>query len=102
VLCPGLVSTNLGETARASGIPQGVDWMYFPPELAVAVEPEQVGVQVAEGILTGQFAIFTHERDAQHYKSWRLDIDASLDAIIGTQKTPPGFLEMRDTEMTVD
>lgn len=98
VLCPGLVSTNLGETARASGIPAGVDWSYFPPDLADAAEPEQVGVQVAEGILAGQFAIFTHERDAQHYKSWRLDIDASLDAIIGTQKTPPGYLEVGDTE----
>lgn len=94
VLCPGLVSTNLAETARASGIPQGADWSYFPPDISDAVEPEQVGIQVAEGILAGKFAIFTHERDAQHYKSWRVDIDASLDDIIGSQKKPPGFLEV--------
>jgi NAD(P)-dependent dehydrogenase (short-subunit alcohol dehydrogenase family) len=95
VLCPGLVSTNLAETARNSGVPEArrADWSYFPPDLADAAEPEQVGLQVAEGILAGQFAIFTHERDAQHYKSWRLDIDASLDAIIGLQATPPGLLD---------
>jgi NAD(P)-dependent dehydrogenase (short-subunit alcohol dehydrogenase family) len=91
VLCPGLVSTNLGETARFSGIPDGThaDWVYFPPELADAADPEHVGVQVADGILAGTFAIFTHDRDEQHYKTWRTDIDASLDAIIGTQKVPP-------------
>lgn len=91
VLCPGLVSTNLGETARFSGVPEGqhADWVYFPPELADAVDPEAVGVQVADGILAGRFALFTHDRDEQHYKTWRNDIDASLDSIIGTQKQPP-------------
>ena len=91
VLCPGLVATNLGETARFSGIPDGehADWIYFPPELADAVQPEQVGVQVADAMLAGRFAIFTHDRDEQHYKSWRSDIDASMGSIIEHQKTPP-------------
>ncbi len=91
VLCPGLVATNLGETARFSGIPDGqhADWIYFPPELADAVQPEDVGVQVADAILAGKFAIFTHDRDEQHFKTWRADIDASMTAIIDHQKTPP-------------
>lgn len=91
VLCPGLVATNLGETARFSGVPaeRRADWVYFPPELADAVQPEQVGVQVADGILAGRFAIFTHDRDEQHYKTWRTDIDASMAAIIDHQNTPP-------------
>ena len=91
VLCPGLVATNLGETARFSGIPDGkhADWVYFPPELADAVQPEQVGVQVADAILVGKFAIFTHDRDEQHYRTWRTDIDTSMAAIIDHQKTPP-------------
>lgn len=91
VLCPGLVATNLGETFRTSGIPEGelASWMYFPPELADAVTPDVVGVQVAEGILAGRFAIFTHARDEQHYKAWRADIDASLADVIAHQQQPP-------------
>ncbi len=57
--------------------------------LADAVTPDTVGLQVAEGILAGTFAIFTHERDEQHYRSWRSDIDASLGAAIAHQKPPP-------------
>lgn len=93
VLCPGLVATNLGETARFSGIPEGgqADWMYFPPELADAADPDEVGVLVADAVLEGRFAIFTHARDEEHYRSWRIDIDRSLDEIIGAQKTPPRF-----------
>ena len=43
---PAWSRTNLGETARSSGVPeehQG-QWFYFPPEMLVAVEPEAVGV----------------------------------------------------------
>lgn len=91
VLCPGLVSTNLGETARFSGVPEGqhADWVYFPPELADAADPADVGELVADGVLEGRFAIFTHARDEEHYKTWRADIDASLGAIIDHQKMPP-------------
>jgi NAD(P)-dependent dehydrogenase (short-subunit alcohol dehydrogenase family) len=91
VLCPGLVSTNLGETARFSGIPDGqhADWMYFPPELADAADPADVGELVADSLLAGRFAIFTHARDEANYRTWRGDIDASLDAAIRHQKVPP-------------
>jgi NAD(P)-dependent dehydrogenase (short-subunit alcohol dehydrogenase family) len=91
VLCPGLVSTNLGETARFSGVPDGqhADWTYFPPELADAVDPEDVGELVADALLDGRFAIFTHARDEAHYRTWRTDIDASLAAAIEHQKVPP-------------
>ena len=93
VLCPGLVSTNLGETARFSGISEGnhADWIYFPPELADAVEPDYVGGLVCDALLAGRFAIFTHARDEEHYRTWRTDIDASLAEVIERQKTPPRF-----------
>ena len=91
VLCPGLVSTNLGETAKFSGVPEGrhADYVYFPPELADAVDPADLGEVVADALLDGRFAIFSHARDEAHYKSWRTDIDASLAAIIEHQKMPP-------------
>ena len=91
VLCPGLVSTNLGETARFSGIPDGqhADWIYFPPELADAVDPADVGELVADAVLDDRFAIFTHARDEANYRTWRGDIDASLAAAIQHQKVPP-------------
>ena len=49
VLCPELVSTNLGETARFSGVPaeRRAEWLYFPEEMRSAVEPEAVGVLAA-------------------------------------------------------
>jgi hypothetical protein len=91
VLCPGLVSTNLGETARFAGIPDGqhAEWMYFPPELADAADPVDVGELVADALLDDRFAIFTHARDEAHYRTWRSDIDASLASAIAHQKVPP-------------
>jgi NAD(P)-dependent dehydrogenase (short-subunit alcohol dehydrogenase family) len=91
VLCPGLVSTNLAETARFSGVPetQRAEWSYFPPEMQQAVKPEKVGVLVADGILADQFIIFTHPEDAHRYRSWRTDIDRSLAEIIEGSPPPP-------------
>lgn len=91
VLCPGLVSTNLGENARQSGIPEALQgqWFHFPPEMMEAVEPEAVGVQVADAVLAGDFTIFTHASDAELYRTWRQDIDASLADAVAASPPPP-------------
>jgi NAD(P)-dependent dehydrogenase (short-subunit alcohol dehydrogenase family) len=91
VLCPGLVSTNLAETARFSGVPeeQQADWSYFPPEMQQAVLPEEVGVLVADAVLADRFVIFTHPEDVDRYRSWRTDIDRSLAEIIEGSPPPP-------------
>lgn len=93
VLCPGLVTTNLGETARFSGVPEGriAEAIWFPDEMKVAVDAESVGVMVADAVLRGQFAIFTHASDAERFRSWRLDIEKSLDQAIAAQPMPPRF-----------
>jgi hypothetical protein len=57
--------------------------------MQVAVEPEAVGVQVADAVLAGQFAIFTHETDAEIYRTWRGDIDASLERAVAGSPPPP-------------
>src|SRR3989442_10474470 len=70
VLCPGLVHTNLGETARFSGVPDELagQWSYFPPEMMEsAVDPETVGALVCDAIAAEQFAIFTNADDAERF-----------------------------------
>jgi NAD(P)-dependent dehydrogenase (short-subunit alcohol dehydrogenase family) len=92
VLCPGLVHTNLGETARFSGVPDEYAgaWSYFPPEmLESAVEPETVGTLVCDAIEAERFAIFTNADDAARYTSWRVDIDHSLAEAIAAAPVPP-------------
>jgi NAD(P)-dependent dehydrogenase (short-subunit alcohol dehydrogenase family) len=91
VLCPGLVATNLGETARFSGVPddRAAEWSYFPPEMQVAIEPADVGGMVCDAIAAEQFAIFTHPGDLERFRTWRLDIDASLDDAIAGSPPPP-------------
>ena len=91
VLCPGLVATNLGETARFSGVPDEFAgaWSYFPPEMQVAIEPAAVGEMVCDAVRDERFAIFTHPGDLERFRTWRLDIDASLaDAIAGAPMPP--------------
>jgi NAD(P)-dependent dehydrogenase (short-subunit alcohol dehydrogenase family) len=92
VLCPGLVHTNLGETAELSGVPDEYagQWLYFPPEMSgSAVEPEAVGSMVCDAIRAEQFVIFTNAADAERYRSWRSDIDRSLADAIAAAPAPP-------------
>ena len=91
VLCPGLVATNLAETARSSGVPddRGGEWMYFPPEMQVPIEPDAVGAMVCDAIGDEHFAIFTHPGDLERFRTWRLDIDASLAEAIAGAPAPP-------------
>lgn len=92
VLCPGLVSTNLGETARFSGIPEELrsSYIYMPTEMAEdVVDADTVGRQVCDAIEAEQFAIFTNERDAQRFRDWRSDIEQSLTEAINNAPTPP-------------
>jgi NAD(P)-dependent dehydrogenase (short-subunit alcohol dehydrogenase family) len=91
VLCPGLVSTNLGDNMRVSGVPEDKrdSWFYFPEEMQVPMEPSEVGTLVADAVLEGRFAIFTHAGDADRYMTWRLDIDQSLAEVIENSPPPP-------------
>jgi NAD(P)-dependent dehydrogenase (short-subunit alcohol dehydrogenase family) len=92
VVCPGLVTTNLGESARQSGVPAGREgeWLYLPPDmLADPKDPEWVGEQVLEAVEAKRFTVFTHEADAERFKTWHHDIDASLAAAVDGSPPPP-------------
>ena len=92
VLCPGLVRTDLAQTARRSGVPDEYagQWSYIPPEMTDAVvQPEAVGSLVCDAIDAEQFAIFTSPADAERFRSWRTDIDLSLADAIAAAPVPP-------------
>ena len=92
VLCPGSIATNLGETARVSGLPDSAraSWSYLrPPDEDCSVTALEVGAMVAKGVLDRRFAIFTHPRDEQRFRTWRVDIDQSLAEAIKDSPPPP-------------
>jgi NAD(P)-dependent dehydrogenase (short-subunit alcohol dehydrogenase family) len=92
VLCPGSTTTNLGETARISGVPEAVlpAWRYLrSPDEDQSVTADDIGRMVADGILARRFAIFTHPGDEERFRTWRLDIDKSLEAAIEDSPPPP-------------
>lgn len=93
VLCPGLVTTNLGETVRVSGVPDDLldKWFHFPPEMQSPVEPAAVGALVADAVLQDRFAIFTDARGAERFRTWRDDIEGSLREVIASSPPPPTF-----------
>lgn len=93
VLCPGLITTNLGETARRSGMPEGFDgdYFYMPPEMLDPKDPAEVATMTLDAVEQGTFAIFTHAADAERFRTWRLDIDASLDKVIADSPAPPSL-----------
>jgi len=60
VLCPGLVSTNMGENARLSGLEDPKQWLSALPRDYEAIEPEKVGVIVCDAIRDDTYLILTH------------------------------------------
>ncbi len=91
VLCPGLITTNLGESVRVSGLPDDkrAEWFYLPPHMLDPKDPEDVGPMVCNAIETGKFAIFTHDDDEERFRTWHTDIDASLADVIANSPVPP-------------
>ncbi len=77
VLCPGLVSTNLAETARFVGIDDPA-WTNFPVHMQRAIDPADVGEMVVGAIRDERFLILTHPEDAATVVAHGADRDAFL------------------------
>jgi NAD(P)-dependent dehydrogenase (short-subunit alcohol dehydrogenase family) len=76
VLCPGPVSTNIGQQMKVSGPPVT---MHGPgPEFDV-MQPEVVGEQVRDAILDGRFLCLTHPKQVH-------------DILVRRADDPEGFL----------
>ena len=85
VVCPVLVSSNFGETARLSGAEPG--WGIGMPDLPV-VTPEDVATRLVDGVEADRFLVLTHEEHGELLASWRADVDAALLRQIGELPPP--------------
>ncbi len=91
VLCPGLVETNLGETARVSGIADPRDWLLGMP-LDDPVTPEAVAGIVCDGIRDERFLLVTHPTQiAPVMRDRGADYEAFVAAMIEHLATPPNL-----------
>jgi NAD(P)-dependent dehydrogenase (short-subunit alcohol dehydrogenase family) len=77
VLCPELVATNIGETARMIGI-DDPRWINLPPHLLHPIQPEVVGERVVAGIREERFLILTHPENENWVKDHGRDIEGFL------------------------
>jgi NAD(P)-dependent dehydrogenase (short-subunit alcohol dehydrogenase family) len=90
VLCPGLVTTNLGETARFSGTEDRDSWFSMPERLlANPISAESVGPMVADAVEADQFLILTHPDDAIYLAERRADLESALLAEVAAAPLPP-------------
>ena len=90
VLCPGLVHTNLAETARFSGAEDRDSWFYMPDRLlGNPISADSVGPMVADAVEADQFLILTHPDDAIYLAERRADLESALLAEVARAPIPP-------------
>jgi NAD(P)-dependent dehydrogenase (short-subunit alcohol dehydrogenase family) len=90
LLCPGLVSTNIGDTARLAGPDPGA-WIQGMP-LSEPVEPGVAGALVADAVRDERFFVLTHPEEARDGMRRRgADLDAWVTAQIDALPTPPNL-----------
>jgi NAD(P)-dependent dehydrogenase (short-subunit alcohol dehydrogenase family) len=88
VVCPGLVATNLGESARFSGLDDPSGWTHFPRHMMRAIEPAEVADQVVEALRTKQFLLYTHPEDEALMRERALDLPGAIARQIADQPDP--------------
>jgi NAD(P)-dependent dehydrogenase (short-subunit alcohol dehydrogenase family) len=77
VLCPGLVATNLGESARLVGADDPA-WTNFPQHLRRPIDPGDVGEMVVGAVRDERFLILTHPEERAVIAAHGTDRDAFL------------------------
>lgn len=83
VLCPGIVRTNLAETARYVGMQRPtVAQARAQGRAPVIREPDEVAEKVVEAVQDGRFHIFTEGQHREMLVRRLEDIDAALDSQI--------------------
>jgi NAD(P)-dependent dehydrogenase (short-subunit alcohol dehydrogenase family) len=93
VLCPSLVSTNIGDTARFGGVDDIGKWMREIP-LEEPIEPEVVGSLVADAIRDERYLILTAPDAIRPVVAARgADPDAFVAAQIEQLPDPPNLYQ---------
>jgi NAD(P)-dependent dehydrogenase (short-subunit alcohol dehydrogenase family) len=89
LVCPGLVETNLGESARVAGVPDGMQWMSEMP-LKNSVSPETIATQVCDAVTEDRFIVLSEpDLVTERMQARANDYDAYIDEMIGSLATPP-------------
>ena len=93
VLCPGLVTTNMGDTARMGGVDDIRRWLQ-PMPLEEPVTAEYVGTLVADAIRDERYLILTHPDPMLERMARRgADLDAWITSQIEALPTPPNLYQ---------
>lgn len=91
LVCPGLVDTNLGETARFVGVDDPSVWLkgiQLPP----AVAPEEVATRVADAVAQDRFLVLTADEHVKERVQQRAaDHDRFVADMIDRLPTPPNL-----------
>jgi NAD(P)-dependent dehydrogenase (short-subunit alcohol dehydrogenase family) len=91
VLCPSLVTTNIGDTARLGGTDAMDQWLGEMP-LGAPSTPEEVGVMVADAIRDDRYLILTDPDDIRPKVAARgADMDAFVADQIASLREPPNL-----------
>lgn len=91
LLCPGLVESNMGDTARIGGVSDPSAWIKAMP-LEAPVQPAVPGRLVCDAIEHEQFLVLTHPDPIRERIAQRgADPDAFVTAQIERLPTPPNL-----------
>ena len=91
LLCPSLVTTNIGDTARLGGTDAMDHWLGEIP-MGKPSSPEEVGVMVADAIRDDRYLILTDPDDVGPKIAARgADMDAFVASQIASLRLPPNL-----------
>jgi NAD(P)-dependent dehydrogenase (short-subunit alcohol dehydrogenase family) len=94
LLCPSLVATNIGDTARAGGVDDMSKWLKGMSIPEAAIDAELVGPMVADAIRDDRYLILTDPEPIRERMAQRgADLDAFVDAQIAALPTPPNLYQ---------
>jgi NAD(P)-dependent dehydrogenase (short-subunit alcohol dehydrogenase family) len=91
LVCPGLVDTNLGETARFVGVEDPSTWL-TEIQLPAAVAPDEVATRVVDAVAEDRFLVLTAEDHVKERVQQRAsDHDRFVADMIDRLPTPPNL-----------
>jgi NAD(P)-dependent dehydrogenase (short-subunit alcohol dehydrogenase family) len=91
LVCPGLVDTNLGETARFVGIEDPAAWLE-EIQLPAPVAPEAVATRVCDAVAEDRFLVLTEDELVKERTTQRAtDHDGFVADMIARLPTPPNL-----------
>jgi NAD(P)-dependent dehydrogenase (short-subunit alcohol dehydrogenase family) len=93
VLCPGLVNSNIADTARMGGVDDISRWVR-PMPLEAPIEPDAVGRMVADAIHDERYLVLTHpEHTLERMAKRGTDPEGFIESQIERLPHPPNLYQ---------